>query len=104
MTYDVAGLAERNMSPDVHPVQFLFRAPPPWPSTQGLSSAVGNTAFQKYSSSLQKQSSGRTPLLAGVLDALEGPSRALHEDLREMKGKDDSSQYEHRTYHAWPEG
>ena len=43
------------------------------------------SSFRKYESALRYQVTGRTPLLDGVLKAIESRAEALHKDLRAVR-------------------
>ncbi|KAG6817979.1 hypothetical protein H0H87_012447 [Tephrocybe sp. NHM501043] len=63
---------------EASPVGFLFQAPAvPSSSHSGL----GDTSFQKYTTSLRRQLVGRTAMLDDVLSTLESCARTIRQDL-----------------------
>ncbi|KAI0275017.1 hypothetical protein BC834DRAFT_850689 [Gloeopeniophorella convolvens] len=65
---------------DCTPAKFLFQPPPPPPSFDvGVGSPLVS-AFRKYEAALQRQVTGRTPLLHKMISTLEHHAKALQED------------------------
>ncbi|KAJ3808296.1 hypothetical protein F5876DRAFT_78879 [Lentinula aff. lateritia] len=86
LTFAVASIKDSSTdTTDVSPIVHMFDAPP-LPTV----SQTEDAPLQKYRASLQRQLSGRVPLLDHVLKTLEKCAAALQEDLLQVLTGDDT--------------